>query len=127
MQLTISNNSLNNIDIFIYSYLPGYIKKLFEISVDKKRFKPFDREYKINSYSLLKKALNNLIISKNGNNQYIIKTNNIIKVNNLTLDYYLRLINYGTREIKGYPLISELFNYIKDNINKIYKEWDGGN
>jgi len=122
MQLTITNKTLDNIDNFVYQYLPRYINNIFEKSINKKRLQAFDKLYKINSYQILNRALKNLLITKNGNNQYNIKINNVIKIDDRYIDYYIKLINYGSRDIKGYPFIRNLFNYIKDNINKIYKE-----
>lgn len=122
MQLTITNKTLDNIDNFVYQYLPRYINNIFEKSINKKRLQAFDKIYKINSYQILNRALKNLLITKNGNNQYNIKINNVIKIDDRYIDYYIKLINYGSRDIKGYPFIRNLFNYIKDNINKIYKE-----
>jgi len=127
MQLTITNKTLDNIDNFVYQYLPRYINNIFEKSINKKRLQSFDKLYKINSYQILNRALKNLLITKNGNNQYNIKINNVIKIDDRYIDYYIKLINYGSRDIKGYPFIRNLFNYIKDNINKIYKEWEDGN
>lgn len=127
MQLTITNKTLDNIDNFVYQYLPRYINNIFEKSINKKRLQAFDKIYKINSYQILNRALKNLLITKNGNNQYNIKINNVIKIDDRYIDYYIKLINYGSRDIKGYPFIRNLFNYIKDNINKIYKEWEDGN
>lgn len=127
MQLTITNKTLDNIDNFVYQYLPRYINNIFEKSINKKRLQAFDKLYKINSYQILNRALKNLLITKNGNNQYNIKINNVIKIDDRYIDYYIKLINYGSRDIKGYPFIRNLFNYIKDNINKIYKEWEDGN
>lgn len=122
MQLTITNKTLDNIDSFVYQYLPRYINNIFEKGINKKRLQAFDKLYKINSYQILNRALKNLLITKNGNNQYNIKINNVIKIDDRYIDYYIKLINYGSRDIKGYPFIRNLFNYIKDNINKIYKE-----
>lgn len=127
MQLTITNKTLDNIDSFVYQYLPRYINNIFEKGINKKRLQAFDKLYKINSYQILNRALKNLLITKNGNNQYNIKINNVIKIDDRYIDYYIKLINYGSRDIKGYPFIRNLFNYIKDNINKIYKEWEDGN
>ena len=121
MQLTITNKTLDNLDNFVYQYLPRYINNIFEKSINKKRLQAFDKLYKINSYQILNRALKNLLITKNGNNQYNIKINNVIKIDDRYIDYYIKLINYGSRDIKGYPFIRNLFNYIKDNINKIYK------
>lgn len=125
MKLTITNNKENSIDNFIYGYLKDYIYDLFVESVNivsRLRLKAFDEEFEIDSYEILRKAMASLLITKNGNNQYIIQTNDLIKVGDNYINYYVNLITYGNREIKGYPLILDIFKFIRDNINKIYRE-----
>lgn len=123
MQLTITNKIENSsLDSFIYGYLKGYIYNLFLISVNRLRLKPFDELFEIDSFDILKQAMLNLVISKQGHNTYNIKPNNLIKVEDNYIDYYINLITYGNREIKGYPIILDLFKFIYNNINKIYGE-----
>lgn len=125
MQLTITNKIENSsLDSFIYGYLKGYIYNLFLISVNRLRLKPFDELFEIDSFDILKQAMLNLVISKQGHNTYNIKPNNLIKVEDNYIDYYINLITYGNREIKGYPIILDLFKFIYNNINKIYGEWE---
>lgn len=121
MQLTVISN--DNIDSFVYNYLTNYIPELFKKSVDKQRLELLNKEFKIDSFSILTKALNNLLVTKNGN-QYIIKINRNIKVGKHYINYYINLINYGNREIKGYPIILDIFKFISNNIKNIYREWD---
>ena len=123
MQLTLSNNSGIPIDNFVYGYLKTYIYDLFVKSVSRLRLKAFDEEFEIDSYEILRKAMANLLITKNGNNQYIIKINNLLKVDDNYINYYINLITYGNREIKGYPIILDIFKFIYNNVNKIYREW----
>ena len=40
---------------------------------------------------------------------------------NLTVYNYWKLINYGTLEIRGYPLVTDVFNDIVMRINDYYK------
>ena len=91
MQLTVISN--DNIDSFVYNYLTNYIPELFKKSVDKQRLELLNKEFKIDSFSILTKALNNLLVTKNGN-QYIIKINRNIKVGKHYINYYINLINY---------------------------------
>ena len=126
MQITIKNKSKIIIDEFIYTYLPNYIRELFSISVDNKRLSEFDKMFNIDSKMILFKALRNLLITKNGNNEFNIKINDIITVDNHNIGYYINLITYGNREIKGYPIIKIIFQHVADDINIIYKEWENG-
>ena len=124
MKITLTNNKEKSIDYFIYGYLKDYIYDLFIKSVSLSRLKAFDDEFEIDSYEILRKAMASLLITKNGNNQYIIQTNNLIKVGDNYINYYINLITYGNREIKGYPIILDIFKFISNNITKIYREWE---
>jgi len=124
MQLTVTNNFNYPIDNFIYNYLTKFIYDMFIDSVDKNRLEPFDEMFDIDSYSILSTALRNLLVTKNGTNEYNIKINNTIKVNGNYINYYINLITYGNREIKGYPILLAVFEVIKENIDEIYREWE---
>lgn len=127
MQITIKNKSKNIvIDKFIYTYIPKYIYDVFQQSVDLKILKVFDEEFNIDSRLILLTALRNLLITKNGNDEFNIKINKTIIVGNKNIDYYITLITYGNREIKGYPIIKNIFQHVADDINIIYKEWEHG-
>lgn len=123
MQITIKNKSKNIvIDKFIYTYIPKYIYDVFQQSVDLKILKVFDKEFNIDSRLILLTALRNLLITKNGNDEFNIKINKTIRVGDKNIDYYITLITYGNREIKGYPIVKNIFQSVADNINTIYKE-----
>lgn len=122
MKLTI--NSKNNIDRFIYNYLPTYIYKLFLNTVDVNRLKIFDKELGINSLEMLSYLLRHLIITKIGSETYNIEINKNLKINNVLLEPYLRYITYGSRTLKGYPIIYNIFKVVKENIDIIYKRWE---
>ena len=74
MQITIQVNKGIIEESFIYAYLPRYIYDWFVKSVDISRLAKFDEFFGINSFDILSKALRNLLITKNGNNEYTIKT-----------------------------------------------------
>ena len=127
MQLIIRLNNRNNFDEnFIYNYLPNYIYDQFLKSADISRLVEFDEFFDINSFDILKKAIRNLLITKNGNYEYIIKVNKVLKVDNVTIDVWISVITYGNREVKGYPILIDLFKHIQENIGLIYKEWEDG-
>ena len=127
MQITIKNKSKNIvIDKFIYTYIPKYIYDVFQQSVDLKVLKVFDEEFNIDSRLILLTALRNLLITKNGVDEFNIKINKTIRVGDKNIDYYITLITYGNREIKGYPIVKNIFQSVADNINTIYKEWEHG-
>jgi len=126
MQITIkTTNSLKN-EFFIYNYLKNKPYQIFLKNVDLNRLRAFDREFNINSFNILRIALTNLLITKNGNSEYSIKINKVIKVQGKDLDYWINLITYGNRTIKGYTILLKIFDYISNNIGLIYKEWEDG-
>ena len=127
MQLIIISNSRDLDETFIYKYLPIYFYKEFLSMVDETRLKEFDEFFDIDSFEILKKALKNLLITKNGMYEYIIKVNKILKYDDVSINSWINVITYGNREIKGYPILIDLFNDISENIQDIYKEWEDGN
>ena len=52
---------------------------------------------------------------------YVISINNLIDVSGYNLEYLTRLLNYGNLDIKGTYLITDGFDYLQRNINKIIK------
>ncbi|MBQ6627832.1 MAG: hypothetical protein IJH65_03275 [Methanobrevibacter sp.] len=85
MQLTIRTDSRDFKESFIYDYLPLYIYKMFLLTVDRTRLSEFDNFFNINSFSILSKALRNLLISKNGSYEYIISINKTLKEDGILL------------------------------------------
>lgn len=86
MQITIRADSRDLDPTFIYKYLPDYIYKTFIISVDLKRLKEYDEFFEIDSLVILTKALRNLLITRNGNYEYTIKINKMIKVDDVSIE-----------------------------------------
>lgn len=127
MQIIIRVNNYEDFDeSFVYNYIPQYIYDRFLKIVDIGRLAEFDKFFEINSFDILVKVLRNLLITKNGNYEYIIKINKLIKSDNVPAIIWISAINYGTREIKGYPILIDLFKHIQENIGLIYKEWEDG-
>ena len=126
MQLIIQSNSKDLDKEFIYVYLPDYIYKAFLLTVDETRLKEFDEFFDIDSLEILTKALKNLLITKNGMYEYIFKVNKVLKYDNVSISSWINVITYGNREVKGYPILIDLFKSISENIKTIYKEWENG-
>lgn len=126
MQLIIQSNSKDLDKEFIYVYLPDYIYKAFLLTVDETRLKEFDEFFDIDSLKILIRALKNLLITKNGVYEYIFKVNKILKYNNVSISSWINVITYGNREVKGYPILIDLFKSLSENIKTIYKEWENG-
>lgn len=126
MQIVIRSNRRDLDESFIFEYLPDYIYSIFISSVNTLRLREFNEFFDIDSLEILDTALKNLLITKNGNYIYTITINKNLKYEDISLEFWVSVITYGNREIKGYPIILEIFNLISDDITEIYKEWVDG-
>lgn len=127
MQISIRSNVEDLDESFVYEYLPDYIYRLFITSVSPIRLREFNEFFEINSLEILDQALKKLLITKNGKYEYTIKIDKKLKYNNVSLESWITIITYGNREIKGYPILLDIFNFTSDNITEIYEEWVDGN
>ena len=41
-------------------------------------------------------------------------------------EYYINMITYGTRSVQGYPVLLDIFNFTKENIDQFYERWLDG-
>lgn len=119
-------NNTYNIDKFVYNYLPVYIYELFINTVEIERFNTFNKELKLNSFNIISNLLKSLSISKINDTSYDISINKNIKINGQSAETYLNFITYGSRSIKGYPIILNIFKYVANNIEDIYERWLSG-
>ena len=55
---------------------------------------------------------------------YILKLDTTIMYGTWKLSNLIYNITYGTRTMKGYPILLELFNKVTNNIDKIYYRWE---
>ncbi len=120
MQLTIHNKDLYSKE-FVFGYLRRYIYELFIKHNDPIRFKVIDKEFGIDCLEAVKYALANLQVSET-TNSYLISINKNLRYKNANLDSLINLITYGNRSCKGYTLVYDIFNYIANNLDIIYKE-----
>jgi len=69
----------------------------------------------------------NLVYRKYGK-KYIITINENQKLFGLDAKLYdmCKLINYGTLEIDGYPIFTDAFNYVQDNLEMLYFRYNTG-
>lgn len=113
-----------NQDKLIFNYIPVVMKAyLSKIYVDK-RAEPLNTYIKevinLNKWdvkSILRYTINNLIIIKEKDG-YLIKTPDHLPLANTghKLSSLLGLIENGNLEVKGYPLLEDIFEYIERRI-----------
>jgi hypothetical protein len=71
-----------------------------------------------NSKRILLMSINNLVFHK-GKDFYTIEINNIAYPGYaITLKNICKLVNFGNMDIKGYPIITNAFNHITDNLKR---------
>lgn len=124
MQLIINKND-NITDDFIYNYLLKLIERLVIDYIDKNRLKKFDEEFDIETFDFIKYALKNLLVTEN-QHEYIIKINKNLKYKKHNVSSVINLITYGTRSVKGYPAIDNLFIFIANHIDELVRRWNNG-
>lgn len=110
---------------FIYNTICSYILSLFKESSDRVRLNSFNDFFGFKADSIILYALNNLSISETSDS-YIIKIDKNLRFKNLNVDKCVNLITYGTREIKGCPIVLNIFNAIVNNLDTIYERWNSG-
>ena len=123
MQIQIKVDADESLDSFIYQYLPDYIYRQFINRLDPRRLVLYDNSYNINSFDILRYALKHLLITKVRNDTYLIKLDKTLKYDNRNLMDYVILITYGTRQIRGYSIILDIFRDVTSNISEIYRAW----
>lgn len=83
---------------------------------------------KISTLAILQSGLKNLIC-QDLPDKLIIRINPnqfVIGLDRVKVDQVCRLINFGNTSIKGYPIFTELFNEIVENINEYVDEYERG-
>lgn len=123
----ILNVKLNNYNNF-FKFLKDIIKSAILKNLDVKKLIVFDEYFKNNlnikvtpiARQVIIIGIENLIYSKTseGINIYI-NPSTIVYNTQYHVAELCRLINYGTLDLKGYPIFTNTFNKIKDNINMI--------
>lgn len=90
-----------------FSNLERYVKDNFDIDID--------------IYSLMLNCVNNIIIKDIGND-YILSINENQKYKNtqVFISTLVKLVDSGNFDIKGYNILTSVFNNIKVNIKKYY-------
>ena len=108
---------------FMEDYIPHLIEIFFKGSVSKRKLSVFDEEFDIKSYDALLYAIRHLIVTKVRGNRFTIRVDKNLKFDDKPIMYYINIVTYGNREIKGYTILLDIFKNISDNINDLYNTW----
>ena len=109
------------VKVFLVKYIHDKILDLYNPN----KVLRINNEFKINSKKVFEVAANNLIVNETPT-YYKVSINRNVRVDSNNLVSLLNLITYGSRTCKGYTLIIDIFNFIKDNLDVLYKEWLDG-
>lgn len=123
MKIVIYNK--NNYDRDFIEYLPNIIEKLFNKSFSRRRLQRLDKEFNINSIGIIRFSIKNIKISEQPNS-YTLEIDKNKKYDHESLESLINLITYGNRSCKGYLIVYDIFKYIAENIDTLYKEWLDG-
>lgn len=81
----------------------------------------------ISSYEVIIAAVSNLKINKYWNRVVItIDGNAIVPGTTTKISTVVRVVNFGTLSVMGYPVITNRFKYIEDNIDAFYEQYSRG-
>lgn len=121
MKLVIPYSDSYNEDFILF--LVQQLRKEILGNLNHKKLKRLNQDlfnlfnFNLSFLEIIQTALKNLILfeSKNG---FQIQINPAVKFlnTNLNLNYLINIGTYGTLDIKGYPIIAEIFNKIKSNL-----------
>lgn len=113
---------------YIIPKLIDYIK--LNLNEDKQKYLNQYLKNKLNlnlsSLQLLEYAIKNFIVTKSGNDYIIMLNKNISlpKSRNQNLSSIIKLIEYGSLEIKGTNILYKAFSYIKDNLDSLIEIYE---
>ena len=112
-------------ETFVKVYLIEYIHDMILDLFDSDKVINLDNEFNIDSEKVFEKVADNLVVNETPSS-YKISINKNIKFNGTNLLRLVNLITYGSRSCRGYTLILDLFRYIKDHLDILYKRWLDG-
>ena len=117
---------ISKIQEFLYRNInPNKLQKLELYINNVPEYKSPYRKY-ISCKDVIISGSQNLIYRKQKNG-YIIQINNNVYYPGLEVKVYTlcRLIEYGTIDIQGVDYFHQAYNYIIDNLDALYKEYEG--
>lgn len=130
----------NTLGIEFGYWLTRKMKSVFQYKVDLNKLSVWndvlekDIKYQtldgspISCYSILLQGFDNLIVDKLPE-KLIIRFNNnkfVTNMNHVKLDVICRLINFGTTTVRGYPILTDVFSDVVNNINDYVDEYLSG-
>ena len=109
-----------------YFYTHVKVKKLepFEVFINESPEYKFPLRKYISCYDICIAALYNIVVVRYGRNIVLkIDENSVVPNTNIKLIDLCKLINEGNLVLKAYPIFTEIFNYVKNNIEDLNLEY----
>ena len=142
MNLTFSSSSGTDLVGFITQELYAEIRNTFTSILDESRLEAFDKylnsgnviefeipvnkRVRISTKNILIGAINNLIYTKqNNNNNYIIEINPNEYIPNMRAKFIdiAKLVNYGTLSVQAYDIFDKTFELVAKRLPQVYKNY----
>lgn len=112
---------------FVKEFLPTYILNKIIATQLPDKFTNMDAYLesigiKLNTIQVLKEVVTNLSVKK-VNDVYIIEPSNVDKINGYTHKQLINIIDYGTTEVKGTRVYTEIERFINNNKGIIVNQY----
>ena len=117
MQLIIKKNKCNK--SFVKGYLKLFLVASLRAEYDNERIATLDTYYDIDCKKVLEYSILSMKLYETASS-YVLRTDYTKVYENKKLSELVYNITYGTREMKGYPILLNVFNKTANNIDKIY-------
>lgn len=123
MQLIIKKNKCNK--SFVKGYLKLFLVASLRTEYDNERIATLDTYYDIDCKKVLEYSILSMKLYETASS-YVLRTDSTKVYENKKLSELVYNITYGAREMKGYPILLNVFNKTANNIDKIYYRWSHG-
>lgn len=125
----IKNVEDKSFDNFVYHYLPNKMLEYLALNLSEKRVSVLNKYLLkagilISVRDALMLALGKPQVLRIPPDRYIVSVNPTMLIEgNIRLIQVIDLIEYGNLEVKGYPIVDEIYRYITTNMKELYKTY----
>lgn len=109
---------------FIYS-IPQYIKLYLDKNLNVNKCERFKEEFNVDVKNAFNFAIATLVI-RHIDNYYTIEIDKNKYYDNINISRLINLITYGNRSVRGYKILLNLFDFISNKTDMIYRRWKSG-
>lgn len=98
------------------------LKEQLIANLDIGRVEYYQKRFKLNIVNILLLAISSMKYSKNAVN-YVYTLNKTVRYKKYNLADLVQKITYGNLNMKGYPILEEVFRNSEKNISVLYDRW----